>query len=847
MTKKNLLTPDNSEEKKKENETNKIELNEMEKIYEFMAKYRVKAEEKTKMTHTMAYQPYISSKIPKNKEEKFMKLYEDAIMKGHNVSIMEISKGFGPLVIKIKLVQDQEEKLYTEELLKQIIELCNGIIKKYVNVKSNKMGAYVLEHDKPIVRRKEYYYNIRIIYPNICVKNSLQTMITKELLEIAKTNKIFGKKKFKNNIEEIINIDNRMFATAWTMYGSKINIHIPPPKITHIYEIANDKVYDSLININPFAQETMDQECKRYYIRLLSIRRYTEDDIVELVSNVKTTEKKDEIIEEELKKLLDKLYEIGGLTDNNLAKIFHYMYPNLFIYDPLATFGSNKKEGTWLTYDEYGKYHICDGMQKAKILLSTKIHDILKEDFDERLNKLKIETENDKKVTEKEQEKILNKFNNKGNTLLSRVKNTVNKCQIIEQLKEFYGKEKIFEKLDEVDPYLIGFDNGVYDLKKRIFRKAEPEELMYITTGYSYKKANPKYVEELEELIEDIYPDEKERKYQMTVNSFCLPGVMHLQEFYMMIGTGGNGKGIMIILIQLVMGSVYCTSISVECFKDNGKVSSNERSQQLAVCKNARLVFVTECNFKENEEFESGLVKSISGGDEQNCKLLYKEQTRYIPKFNLFFITNDQIPIKIKDRSIPRRSRICPHRISFKEDFEYDPTDETQCLAITGLDNKLREDPEYKYAFFQILLNYYFDFIDNNKKLEIPQSLIEENINFKNLNDPIGNFIRDCINITKDNNDKIKTSYIMTILKEYNKETNESFKSIKNYFEKKKIHTIKMHGYPTYIGIKFKKYNDLIDILNPTGINMLIDLKLIDGEKITVTDNDIIDNNIMDD
>ncbi|AYV85346.1 MAG: highly derived d5-like helicase-primase: PROVISIONAL [Satyrvirus sp.] len=297
-------------------------LDEMEKVYEFMAKYRVKAEEKTKMTHTTTYSPYISSKIPKDKEEKFIKLYENAIIKGHNLSIMEISKGFGPLVIKIKLVQDQEEKLYTEELLKQIIELCNGIIKKYLKVKSKKMGAYVLEHDEPIRRRKEYYYNIRIIYPNICIKDSLQIMMLKELSEIAKTNKIFDKKKFRNDMGEIINTEHGILMMAWALYGSKINKYISPPKITHIYGISNDSL------INTIVQGKMDHESMKKYIRLLRIRRYTEDDIVKSLSEKEVYDLDGKMIKYDNKEQKEQKEEIFGteivnFSTNILDKLVH--------------------------------------------------------------------------------------------------------------------------------------------------------------------------------------------------------------------------------------------------------------------------------------------------------------------------------------------------------------------------------------------------------------------------------------------------------------------------------------------------------------------------------------------
>lgn len=119
--------------------------------------------------------------------------------------------------------------------------------------------------------------------------------------------------------------------------------------------------------------------------------------------------------------LLNELYDMGGGSENNLAKIFYNLYPKLFMYDPVCR-GSNKKEGTWLTYDEYGKYRICDGMQKAKQILSNEVHEIILNDF---LNRLSMLTENlseNNEINEKQKQKIITGYKKKGELLLQKLK-----------------------------------------------------------------------------------------------------------------------------------------------------------------------------------------------------------------------------------------------------------------------------------------------------------------------------------------------------------------------------------------------------------------------------------------
>ena len=61
-------------------------------------------------------------------------------------------------------------------------------------------------------------------------------------------------------------------------------------------------------------------------------------------------------------------------------------------------------------------------------------------------------------------------------------------------------KDNIYEKMD-TNSYLVGFLNGVYDLKNNCFRNAEPEELVSTTTGYEFSKPKKEYVEKLNKIL----------------------------------------------------------------------------------------------------------------------------------------------------------------------------------------------------------------------------------------------------------------------------------------------------------------------------------------------------------
>ena len=69
---------------------------------------------------------------------------------------------------------------------------------------------------------------------------------------------------------------------------------------------------------------------------------------------------------------------------------------------------------------------------------------------------------------------------------------------------------------------LLGFDNGVYDLKNLNFRNALREEYVINTAGYYYEKSNEKDINKIKEIIKGMFTDNKLYKYFMNVLSLSL-------------------------------------------------------------------------------------------------------------------------------------------------------------------------------------------------------------------------------------------------------------------------------------------------------------------------------------
>lgn len=107
---------------------------------------------------------------------------------------------------------------------------------------------------------------------------------------------------------------------------------------------------------------------------------------------------------------------------------------------------------------------------------------------------------------------------------------------------------------------LIGFTNGVYDMKERIFREMKKDDLITMDVGYDYVD-NPKYVYELMDIIKQILPNEKYRNYLLKVFSNCLLGKSHNNIFFLI---GNKSKNILLNLLQYTLG-LYAQNESIKC------------------------------------------------------------------------------------------------------------------------------------------------------------------------------------------------------------------------------------------------------------------------------------------
>ena len=213
-------------------------------------------------------------------------------------------------------------------------------------------------------------------------------------------------------------------------------------------------------------------------------------------------------------------------------------------------------------------------------------------------------------LTEKDMNKLLKLLRN--NCSASNKMNDI--------IKHILTKAEEIEKDFNSDPFLLGFNNGVYDLKNDEFRDYTYNDYITLTTKYDYKPvdywraSNVKIKKELEKILNDIHPIKENRDLFLQVLASGLDGRAY-QKLFLFNGQGGNGKGLTGALMDIILGDYYFQP-------GNGILKDVERantpSPDMFNLKNKRYI-----NFKEVAgAVRVAMLRNLTGGGKFCGRLL---------------------------------------------------------------------------------------------------------------------------------------------------------------------------------------------------------------------------------
>jgi P4 family phage/plasmid primase-like protien len=477
----------------------------------------------------------------------------------------------------------------------------------------------------------------------------------------------------------------------------------------------------------------------------------------------------------------DLINEASNGDHHNMAKLFLHKFRYKFKCGSI-------KHNDWFQYVRH-KWVRLDEAHAIRLLLSEEIAPI----FQDKVNELRAQARN-------ERGKIQKNTNSSADWIadLSRKlgehgfkNNIVKSCADL-----FYDSDPDFlNRLDENSKLMV-FDNGVYDFDLQCFRAGCPDDSMSLSTKYNYiiPRKGHAITKDIQNFLQKIQPVKKIRDYLLKVSSKALSGFTGEESFYVLTGTGANGKSKYMELLKHVFGE-YFKPMDIRILTEKRGTASSA-SPEIADKKGIRMCPFDEPN--SNDEINAAFMKIFTGGDMIPARELYKSIFYFKPQFTPFLLCND-LPKIADDDGTWRRIKVIDFKSKFlKRGGKEEPNEK---LFRYWADNKLSEKLKlWRQYFAYMLIQIHNDPAD----LIHPREVMTATDEYRKKCDVICDFISDKF-IEVENEEEAEKEQI---------KISELYKDFKDW------HTINYGGrcHPlkelkTYVEKRIRKYNRQNDAL----------------------------------
>jgi putative DNA primase/helicase len=216
-------------------------------------------------------------------------------------------------------------------------------------------------------------------------------------------------------------------------------------------------------------------------------------------------------------------------------------------------------------------------------------------------------------------------------------------------------------KLD-ADPWLLGVQNGVVDLKTGQFRPARQEDLITKHADVAFDAA-AKCPEWLKFLDTVTGGDADLQSYIQRTVGYALTGSVREEVLFVLYGTGSNGKSTFRETVHSLLGN-YALAADAGLLIE--RKTPGGASPELARLKGRRLISINETS--ENDHLNEARVKFITSQDKITARNLYQDFFDFDPSHKTFLTTNHKPIVRGTDIGIWRRIHLLPFTVTIRAD-----------------------------------------------------------------------------------------------------------------------------------------------------------------------------------
>jgi putative DNA primase/helicase len=218
------------------------------------------------------------------------------------------------------------------------------------------------------------------------------------------------------------------------------------------------------------------------------------------------------------------------------------------------------------------------------------------------------------------------------------------------------------------DPWLLGVQNGVIDLKTGELRPGKQQD--YIKTlspvnYYGLDTPSPMW----SQFISDIFENNQDLAiYIQRLLGYGLTGLTNYHVWPIFYGPQGrNGKGTMIETVKLVLGDLAHKTRSEMLLQARFPPTRGSADADTLAFRGKRIIWASETN--EGQSVNTSLIKELTGADTLNARAPYgKRAVEFSPTHLLILLTNNRPKAPADDDPLWDRIHLIPFNIRYVDD-----------------------------------------------------------------------------------------------------------------------------------------------------------------------------------
>lgn len=278
----------------------------------------------------------------------------------------------------------------------------------------------------------------------------------------------------------------------------------------------------------------------------------------------------------------------------------------------------------------------------------------------------------------------------------------------------------------DADADQIAFPNGVVDLRTGEFRALTPEDLVSRTCKFEYDARLAGQCPRWFEFLARVLPDPAVQDYVRLMLGMSLLGADKNHEFFILDGSGANGKSTLLGVVTDVLGN-YAQPIPKTVFvqrRDDAHPADTATLEGLRFATNG-----TE--LAEGDKLNEDLIKSIASLEPFQTRKMHQDFWMMKPRCTLFLSTNN-LP-KLNETGIAMQRRIRRVRFEVTIPPPYDPLFAAKLVEEEGA------------AILATLVADCRRYLAVRNELVPPEAVLLDTADYLEEEDTFGVYVRECV------------------------------------------------------------------------------------------------------